>query len=230
MPDTVPRLTERHARLIEMVIRDRPDVAGYRFAAANTLDTAFAGATAMFTVAKGGTFRSISVQRKGLGRTQYHNRGLTRVFYDPEDFWAPAGSLPHDADGSYVRISEQHFDGTFRPAGPVLIVPPPAFFTNTRPNLTVSGTAPNVAATATGVPPDGALHFVLPRFCDSCTVRNTGGQNLLLSFNAGLPEIVIPSGQSELLPDAAVSDVFVRGNGATVTFTMYFALVNAEMA
>jgi len=227
-----PRLTERHAHLIEMVMFDSANVAGYRLSAANSLDAAFAGATAMFVVPHNGTFRSPSVVARRLGTTQYDNRGLTRVFYDPEDYWAPATTLPHDVDGSYVRLEEQKPDGSFRPPGPILVVPPPSFFTNTRPNLIVAGTAPNVAASATLVPPPGAMHFVLPRFCDSVTVINTGGHDLYIGFNPGMPEFAVPSGtkSGQLLPDAAVSDVFVRGSGGTTTFSIFFALVNAEMA
>lgn len=227
---TVPRLTNRYDRLVEMAVHDRADVRAYRFGAANSLDTAFAGVTAMFTVASGATFRSRSVQRRGLGLSVYENRNLTHVCYDPEDFWAGGGTLPHDAEGAYVRVAEQDAGGTFRPAGPILIVPPPGFFSTTRPNLSVSGTAPNVAATATLTPPDGAMHFVLPRFADSVTVMNRDAASLFVSFNRGLPEVEIPTGETVLLPDAAVSEVFVRGDGATVAFNMYFAIVNAEMA
>lgn len=227
---TVPRLTERADRLVELVIRDKPDVRAYRFGAANTLDTAYAGTTAMFTVARGSTFRSPTIRRKRWGLTQYENRGRTRVHYDPENYWTAGGTLPHDADVSFLRIEEQSEAGPFRPAGPILIIPPPVFFVGTRPNLTVAGTAPNVVASATGLPPADALHFVLPRFADSTTVVNNGAASIFMSFNPGLPEIEVLPGQSTLLPDAAVSEVFIRGDGAAVPFSIFFAVVNAEMA
>lgn len=227
---TVPRLTYRFSHLVELVTPQTADVVAYRFGAANTLDVAFAGTTAMFTLASGSAYRSKSLRKAGRGLSVYTTRKLTQVSYDPEDYWAPGGTLPHDANASYLRVEEQDAAGTFRPAGPILIIPPPNFFTTTRPNLIVAGTAPNVAASSIGVPPEGAMHFVLPRFADSVSIANTGLQNLLVSFNPGLPEFTILNGQTFTLPDAAVSDVFVRGNGATVTFTMSFAIVNAEMA
>lgn len=227
---TIPRLTSRYERFVELVLRDRSDLGGYRLSAANTLDTAFSGATTMFTVARNSSYRSKNIRKRGLGRTQYETRGLTWVFYDPEDFWVGGGTLPHDADTGYLRVEEQNLDGTFRPAGPILVVPHPSFFTTTRPSLIVNGTAPNVAATATGVPPTGALNFVLPRFADSVTLRNTGAATLFLAVDPGQTEIPIAAGTTLTLPDGAVSQLFVRGNGAISAFTAYFAVVNAEMA
>jgi hypothetical protein len=227
---TTPRLTYRYDRYVELVFQNKPGVMAYRVGAADALDTAFAGTTSMFTVGQGATFQSPSIRRRRVGRSVYTNRGLTVVHYDPEDYWVGGGTLPHDAMGGYLRVEEQNAAGVFQPEGPILIVPPPGFFVNTRPNLTVSGTAPNVAVTATGVPPAGALHFVLPRFADSTTITNGGAASIFVSFNAGLPEVEILTGQSTLLADGAVSEVFVRGDGAVVPFSMFFAVVNAEMA
>lgn len=227
---TSPRLTYRYERFVELVFMNKADVSAYRVGAANTMDAAFAGTTAMFTVGQGATFQSPSLRKRRVGRSLYTNRGLTVAQYDPEDYWVGGGTLPHDAAGSYLRVSEQNAAGVFRPAGPILIVPPPGFFVTTRPNLTVSGTAPNVAASATGVPPTGALHFVLPRFADSTTITNSGGASIYLSFNSGLPEFEILANQTVFLPDGAVSEVFVRGDGAAVPFSAFFAIVNAEMA
>lgn len=227
---TSPRLTYRYERFVELVLQNKSDVSAYRFGAANTLDTAFAGTTPMFTVAQGATFQSPSIRDRKVGRSVYTNRGLTVVHYDPEDYWVGGGTLPHDAAGGYIRVAEQNAAGVFRPEGPILVLPPPGFFITTRPNLTVAGTAPNVAASPTGVPPAGALHFVLPRFADSTTITNSGGSSIYVSFNPGLPEFEIFSNQTILLPDGAVSEVFVRGDGAAVPFSIFFAVVNAEMA
>lgn len=230
MPSTSPRLTYRYAGSVEMTVRSRADVRAYRFSAANTLDAAFAGATAMFTVGRDATFRSPTIRKKKLGTSLYQTRGLTCVHYDPEDYWTAGGALPHDAEGSYLVIEEQDLGGVFRPAGPILVVPPPGFFTTSRPSLTVAGTAPNVAASATGTPPDGALHFVLPRFADAASITNSGGASMFIAFQAGLPEFELLAGQSTFLPDAALSEVFIRGDGAGVPFSIFFAVVNAEMA
>jgi hypothetical protein len=61
-------------------------------------------------------------------------------------------------------------------------------------------------------------------------IINSGGQSLYLAFSAGEPEFEILSGQTHRLSDAAVSEVYIRGDGANVDFRMYIAIVNAEMA
>lgn len=139
-------------------------------------------------------------------------------------------TMPHDYETAYMRVAEVNAAGDTRPDGPILIIPTSGFFTNTRPKLTVSGTAPNVAATVSGNPPDGSLHFVLPRFADSMDIVNSGGASIYISFSVGEPEFEVMSGQTHHLADAAVSEVFIRGDGATVDFRMYIAIVNAEMA
>jgi hypothetical protein len=185
----------------------------------------------LFTVPASGSYRSASIQRKRLGINEYSSRGLTYCYYDLEDFWIPAGTLPHDSDVSFIRVAEISLDGvTVKPEGPILIVPPPAFYTNTRPGLTVQGTAPSVAGLSTGLPPDGSLHFILPKFSDSVNIRNLGGASIFISFHTGLPEYEVPAGQTQQFFDAAMSDVYVRGSGAAIAFSAYFAIVNAEMA
>jgi hypothetical protein len=227
---TVPRFTTHSPGFVELVIRNSPDVAAYRVSAANTLDDAFTSPTSMVTVARGASYKSRSLRRKRLGTSVYETRGLTVLQYDPEDFWVPAGNLPHDADTAFVVVEEQNSAGAFRPPGPILIVPPPGFFSTTRPALIVKGTAPNVAASATGVPPDGALRFVLPRFADSTTIVNNGGASIFVAFGPASTEVEILQGQYTLLPDGAVSEILIRGSGASVPFSIFFAVVNAEMA
>lgn len=176
---------------------------------------------------------SITVDTPGPGGNDYDLAAATT----PAGRVSVSGStlsggytMPHDFETSYLRVAEINAAGDTRPLGPILIVPTSGFFTNTRPKLTVSGTAPNVSATVSGNPPDGSLHFVLPRFADSMDIVNSGGQSLYIAFSAGEPEFEVMSGQTHHLSDAAVSEIYIRGDGATVDFRMYIAIVNAEMA
>lgn len=228
--NTTPRLTFRSEGLVELLIRRVPDVKGYRFSAANTLNQAFASPTVMFTTHAGSLFKSPSVIRRGNRSESHEQRVNTTVQYNPEDFWTASSNLPHDAHFSYVRVEEENNLGVYRPAGPILIVPNPGFFSNTRPSLIVAGTAPNVAATSIGIPPDGSLQFVLPKFADAASITNNGGASLFISFNRGMPEFEVLTGGTTFLPDGAMSEVFIRGSGATVAFSIFFAIVNAEMA
>lgn len=226
-----PRMTERHPRQVELVMPFNRQVKAYRVGAANTLDTAFAGTTAMFDVTSGGTFRSPGIVGRRLGFTQYSNRNLTRAFYDPEDYWAGGGTLPHDADISFLRVREIALNGTAQPEGPILVVPPPGFFSNPRPTLSIVGTAPNIASLSTRLPPPGAMHIVLPRFADNLRVRVTdGADELLISFGAGQPTQTVPASNVETFYDGAVSELFLHSDGGTSTFEIRFAIVNCEMS
>ena len=225
-----PRCTLRYANMVELVFQNQQDVQSWVVQAANSLDAAFAGATTMFTLGRGTTYRSNTIRRKKWGLTQYENRGLSRVTYDPEDFWAPAGTLPHDADTSYLRVQEVDAAGVTRPAGAILIIPAGGFYSGTKPKLTISGTAPNVAASATGVPPAGSMHFVLPRAADYSAIYNTSAVSIFLSFAPGEAELEVPANSDRAFYNATVSEIFVRGDGATAGFSMYLAVNNGEYA
>jgi len=210
---TVPRLTERYDRRVELVVPNNPMVSAFRFGAANTLDLAFAGTTVMFDLPNQGTYRSRYIRRKQWGLTQYHNRGISRALYDPEDFWplAPA-TMPHDKDISFLRVRQVNNAGVVSPEGPIFVVPPPGFFSTARPVLTLAGTAPQVAPTAAGLPPVGSMHAYLPRYFDYATIINNGAASIWVSFNEGLPEIEVGAGISRDIFDAADNEIFVRSN------------------
>jgi len=177
---------------VELVFPDDPLVSAYQVGAANTLDLAWAGTTAMFNVPNPGTYRSQYIRKKQWGLTQYHNRGISRSLHDPEDFWslAPA-TMPHDKDVAFIRASAVDHSGVVLPEGPVFVVPPPGVLSASGSVLTLQGTAPNVAATATGIPPAGAMHVCLPINIKQSLIVNKGASSIWLSFNEGLPEIEI---------------------------------------
>jgi len=228
----VPRLTERYDRLVELVFRNDPALAKFRVYGAYNLNTAFTAANQMFDVPNAGTYRSAGIRSRRLGHTQYHNRGLSRAIYDPEDFWSGGSTLPHDSDIAFLRVAGVDRSGTEHSQGPILAIPPPNFFTTPRPMLTVAGTAPNVAATSSGIPPAGALHFYTPRFFDYVAIRNKeagGGTSIFLSFGRGLPEIEVPAGEVKDVYDAADNEILIRGDSGTAAFDAQFALVNGEM-
>lgn len=229
-----PRLTLRYDRLVELVFRAKREVAAYQVGAANTLDAAFAGTTTMFRVGSwsGSTYRSRGIRERGLGRTQYENRGLVRAVYDPEDFWplSPA-TLPHDAHTGYLRVAVVNADGVVQPEGPIFVVPTPGFLSSPRPSVSLSGTAPNVAASATFLPPTGAMHIVLPMFSNRVSIQNHDPlEDLFVSFHKGQAENLIPAGERRTFYESSVKELFLRGSGATVRFDADAALVNGEMA
>lgn len=212
-----------------LVFKNREDVTAYIVSAANTLDAAFTAPTVLFTVPRDGFYRSPSL-RKLIRVFPTSTRGLTVAILNFEDFWLPATNLPHDSDVAFLSVQEVNAAGHTRPAGPILIVPPPTFFATHRPSLTVAGTAPNLASSSTGLPPPGALHFFLPRHARTASFRNNSGTALHVAFAAGQVEYVIPANSTVLLPDGTFDELLVRGNGGTVSFTAYFAVSNTSGA
>lgn len=228
---TVPRMTERSPRLVELVFHSKPGVTQFQVGAANTLDVAYAGTTPMFTFSATGTYRSPGVRKRRLGHTQYSNRGLARAHYDPEDFWVAGGTLPHDADLAYIRVAEVNPAGVVGAEGPVYLLPPPGLYTNPRPALSTSGTAPSVTIPTTNLPPPEAMHLVVPRFVDNVRIQNLSGTDpLLVAFGVGQPLVSIPLETSETFYDGAFSDLILCGDGVAVPFDIRFSLVNSEMA
>ncbi len=233
---TVPNLTLRYSHQVELVMPHRPDLRGFQVSASDTLDGAFAGATPMFEVRSGGTYRSPSIRARRLGLTSETNRGLTRVLYDPEDFWAGGATLPNDYEQGYVRVAEVAVDGTVGPQGPIYVVPPPGFLNTPRPALTLRGTAPSVTVPSNFLPPATAMHIVLPQFADNVRIQNLSTTDeLLLAFGEGQPLITVPYSATapshvEVLTDGAFKHVFLCADGATPAFDLRVAIVNPEMS
>lgn len=228
---TVPDLVERHPGFVDLAIRRKSDVAAYQLSAANTLDAAFTAPTAMVTVPAGAMFQSRTVRNRGLGRTQESQRGLTRIHYNPEDFWTIGTNLPHDDDISYLRVEEVSNGGVVRPAGPILVIPSHGFWMAAQPAIQLQGTAPDVAASITGVPPAGAMHVVIPRHATSVVIRNNSAPDLLyVSFDRNMPEQEFPNNYADSFTDGTVMEFYLRGQGSTPRFNIYLAVVNGSLA
>ena len=227
---TIPRLLDRYQNRIEMCIRDPgPDVSAFQFGIADTLDNAFAAPNSVFTVKRNGWYRSQSIIRRGWGLSGGSERGLTRVYFDVEDFWQAGGTYPHDGNQFYLRIAEVNAAGVARPWGPIVPIPPPMFYDTPRPTMSLSGTAPSVAGLPTGLPPVGDLAIALPRFSTNIRVRNAepgGGNTLYFSFDDGQPEMSMGPGESDIFYDSSVTDILVRGGGGTAAFEIRCALIN----
>lgn len=227
---TSPRLIDHHPNLVDLAIRTKAGVSAYQIGAANTLDLAFAGTTPMFTVRAGDTFRSRNLRQRKLGLMMESNRGLTRAKYDPEEYFVPGGQLPHDTNIAYVRVAEVNMAGVVGPEGPILVVPTAHFFKTGRPGLTLRGTAPAVAPSLDETPPAGSMHVQLPQFASHFTFTNEGGASIYFSTDASMPEMRIAAGEVKALFDGTYDEFYVRGDGAPVAFSVFFAIVDGEMS
>ena len=223
---TVPRIVERFPNFVDLAFRNKAGVRAYRVAGANTLDTAFAGATTMFEVTQDTTFRSPDIRSKRLGFLHESTRGLTRAIFNPEEYFTVGGTLPHDTQISYLRIQEQNLAGTWRPAGPIMLLLPPTFYGIPDPGIPLVGTAPDVADTPTGIPAAGCLHVVFPKACHIVTVRNLDGSNPLYFCNdPGVPMMELPADTESMYIEGGVdTQLFIRGSGTTVSFVVYVSL------
>lgn len=210
-----PHLVQRLPGLIEMQVATKPVVATYRFAASNTLNAAFAGATTMFDVPAAGSFRSPTLRRTDLGRAEESGMGLTRASVDITDY--ASGTIGGDTAISFIRLLEIDHAGTVGPAGPILVVPPAQFFSSAYRTLTLTGTAPGVNALATALPPTGAMAISFPAFVDGLTIYNDeAASSMFVALGAGVPEIEIPAGESLTLANGGTA-LYLRGPSAAVT-------------
>ena len=226
---TAPRLVERHTGIIDLVIPNKANALFYSVGSGNTLDNTFAGSTFMFTVTMGGSFRSPTLKRNKKNRVEESNLGLTRLAVDLGDY--ASANIPGDGATSYFRVSEIDHVGNTGPEGPILVVPPPGFFSFGRKVLPLSGTAPNVASGPTFISPVGAMNFVLPKFADNVFINNdSAGDSLWVAFSPGMQELEIKFGERVIFTETGISQVFLRGDGATVPFRAVFTLVNGLLA
>ncbi len=221
---TQAHLIERHPGIVDLVIKSKPSVAAYRIGVALTLDAAYAGTTPIFDVKRGHGFRSKTLVRNQRSGVRGGNRGLTRITYSPEDF--VAATVPGDNQPAFLRVSTLNHAGVVSPEGPILVVPPPGFFTSVRRNLILNGTAPSVPGLGSNLPPQDSMWVHFPKFWNEAEIFNDGAASLWVALAPGTQELEILPGTSISFTQSGSSLVSFRGDGATVAFRGLFSLVN----
>lgn len=252
--DTAPQFLERKTRYIDMMVRDQPEVTAYRFWGAPTLDAAYGAPTgsgmpgvgvtqaeAMFEVERSNQYRSPSIIRRGLAWYGENLRGMSRVAWDPNDFVTdPATSFPGDGETWFLRLQERRrtmgwlvvngaVDTGEPKLGSIYVLPPPSFFGQPQPGLTLAGTAPaGTGAVVGSVPPispdmqvPNPMHIVLPRWTVSCFVNNTGLNPLLCSSGWGLPMLEAGTNEDAIEFGGGIKELVLAGSGGTTTFDIY---------
>lgn len=249
MRGVIGNVRERQNNYIDMMLSQEGGVSQYRVGAANSLDHAYGntngvggtGTTSLFTAASGAGFRSHTIQKNkrhvahGSGR----DRGITRMIFDPDDFFDPIGAplVPSDSQIMFMRI-EKFSDALddFEAQGPINIVLPKDYMQGMRPVLTLFGTAPGLASSPGEFPPEEAMHFHLPTFSSSIWIKNlaetASGEDLHVAFHPGTPMVRVAPGEEIGLYDVNAMEVLVSSNrdaaGAesVPTFNMIFGLQN----
>lgn len=230
MPTVVPRLVHRASGLVDLAIKNRPGVLGYRLSAAKDLDTAYTAPTAFLDVRVGDVFSSPTIQRNRAYRMNSSNRGLTRLWLDIDDY--ASATIPGDDDVCFLRVSEETAGGFLEP-GPILVIPPPDFFETGRRSLTLVGSAPNLASRGNSLPPATALRVFFPKFADELKVYNeeaAGGNDLYFSFGLGSNEMRVSANSSRGFSEAGANEFLIRGDSGAVSFSISAAIVNGIQA
>jgi hypothetical protein len=222
-------LVQRSQGLVDILAGNTPGVGSFRFASAVSLNAAYAGATSIFDVIQGRRFlsRTLALQRRGY--VEENTRDMTRATFNPDDF--ASLTVPGDSVVSYMRAAPVSIAGVVGAYGPILVVPPPGFFTASRNIITLSGTAPNVAATPNATPPPTSMWISLPRYADQIRVYNDGANPIAIAFGAGQQEIALPNavgGSDIVFQQSGVSQIFIRAQGGTSAFRISASLVNGS--
>lgn len=172
-----PGLVERQTKYVDLMLRDEPDISGWRIWLAKTLndaygdlDTSGVGGTLAsahsIEVNRSGFFRSDTIRQRGILLTET-TRGMARVLYDPDDFVVAANPqpFPTDQEVAYLRVQQKRqATGNFLTVagvtnngdaimGPILVAPSAKWFGQPRPILTLTGTAPSNTGCVSGSVP-----------------------------------------------------------------------------
>lgn len=220
-----PHLGERSVGVAQFIVMNRPSIAQYRFVAGNTVDTAFGAASTLFTIPKGSWFRSPTLQRNTVSLVGESFRGRTVAQVNFDDY--TSASVHGDSAINFVRLIEIDKAGTVLAAGPIVVVPPPDFFTSPHRSIAFSGTAPDVASLTTGLPPVGAMVISFPRMCDDLVITNNSvGDDLFVSLGEGMPEQAVPASGGSVSLTFGGTAIYLHGDGAAVSFSLSATVVS----
>ena len=205
---------------MDLLIRRRPNITGFRFGAAANFDAVF---TPFATVPNHGV-KSPSVPDVYAGSVGSQFRDQVRFVFNPADYVATAAALV-DGNQFFLRVESRNPDGSFNPAEAMhLVLPPPV-----EPNriINLRGTIPNLASLAL------ALEIQLPGQCNDFEILNDGATIMFVAFHPTGGEYQVDPVTSSFRTfeqfTSAVSRVFVRAAGGTTTASLVFTLRNNEI-
>ena len=246
MRGIIGNIRERQPNYIDMSISKETGITRYSIRAANTLNDSYgngggvggSGCVELFTAEMGREFRSASIREKklhvahGAGR----DRKVTRMIFDPSDFFNPVAAPLIPADNQLMFMRIQKFSealNDWEDEGPINVVLPKHFLQGMRPVLTLHGNAPAIASTGGAFPDEDAMHFHLPMFSASVYISNLSEVGSLhVSFNPGMPTVVVPPGENFAMYDVNIMEVLISSDadidagGVAPAFNLVFGLQN----
>lgn len=217
-------LSERKKNYVNVVVPLREGVGSYIVFIANSLENAYdpAQLVQIATVNHNKIFLSPSI--KSARNPNYElgvNSKVTRIVFDPADYYDPTLNTPTDDQQLYLRVQEVDKGGVPLSLSPILIVPPPNFFMYPSGAITVAhGTLPNHGGKTVGDLPDPRdLSFIVPNYLNffRLHVPSTATHDVLYSPNAGMPYVLVPIGDIFNLFSIANNQIYLASAGGGTT-------------
>ncbi len=194
----------RRANLVDLFLVARQGAKSYLFKSAPNFDV---GAAPMQSVPKYG-YRSSSAPEQASSDSQFRDR--VRFTFNPSDYGLD------DTKPFWLRIQQVNMDGTVGPDEAYHLILP--YGPMGRKAVVLRGQAPSGASLA------DSREIQLQHQMQGVSVQNDGSVDLYMAFDPGGPEMRIAplsSGHVNVLsPYSTISQLFVRGDGATTTFGM----------
>lgn len=244
-PIDIPSVQYRGENLVNILIRNRPDVASYELRAASRLADAYGagfgvgggGTLPLMSVRAGRTFFSGAIRSRGLTSLDETTRGRTRIVYDPDEFSVPtptfgAGSgVSDDRNVNYLRLTPT-LKSTGAPSteGPIYLLPPYDFFSAPVPTYTVTSVAPQFTISPNDIVTMNslaAMHLVFPSVAQTVYLKNNHtAESLYITFSLGQPPLTLPFGQELTLTGVSVSEIILYSDRANVPWAGSFSFFN----
>lgn len=217
-------LSERKKNYINVVIPLREGVGSYKVFIANTLDNAYNPTTLVeiFEVRHNKTFLSPSIKKSRNPNYELGvNSKITRMVFDPMDYYDPTTNTATDEQQMYLRVQEVDKSGTALALSEILIIPPPNFFMYPSGAITLtSSLIHNHGGVSVGsLPHPTDMTFVVPNYLNffRLHVPAAATHDLLYSPNKGMPYVLIPKGEIFNLFSIANNQLFLASAGAGTT-------------
>lgn len=222
MPRSIS-VVRRKANLVDLTVRRRPSVVGFRFSSASNFDAAF---TAFQTVPNDGLIRcgEALLPRFEMWAGGAFPKDQCRFLFDPS-FYTPTRSEIRDDKPWFIRLEPQNADGTFGAAEAMHMILP----AGSQPHRTIQlqGTVPS------GADLTASIEIQLPMQCNDWEIQNDGAANMAIAFERGAvagPEFRLDPMSSIFrslqYTITSVSQVFMRGIGGSTTISAIFTARN----
>lgn len=237
---TTIEMVERHPQLVDVMLRNKPDVAGFQLYTHRTLNGCYGNPAAtgggdsgvgglespvpFLMVNKAATFRSTTVVRRGWGAIGESRRGMARAYFTLDDYTLPGNDIPPDSDQAYIRVQEQASGVGWREVlgpvntadpvlGPIYILPTPSFMNTKLPTMTFAGNAPANTGAVSLAPPPINVDGQYPNPMIIVLPRSCDELTLKNTEAAGGDSLLVSLDPGAPLIEVAAQDAFVVYDG-----------------